>query len=194
VEDFLDRGARTLSSSSSLSWSGLVKLPIDCARLISSFDCLALPSFLRLLRNGEFSLGVPDPPTKRETTSLPPLPTVGVPFWLLSGESGVYPEGVAVARDILVVFWECVRCRSRSVITFASAEWREACLSSEPFEVVTNFELAAGDCGGECDCELLALGFEDEWPLAGLEADLDKAGDALELAFSHASSCSPISK
>jgi len=73
-------------------------------------------------------------------------------------------------------------------MTFASAEWREACFSSKPFAGVLDFDIPAGDCGGECDCELVPLGLEEEWPLAGLEADLDKAGDADELAFSQASS------
>jgi hypothetical protein len=43
--------------------------------------------------------------------------------------------GVAVARDILVVvvFCEWERCRSRSVMTFASTEWRALCLSLVPF-------------------------------------------------------------
>jgi hypothetical protein len=51
---------------------------------------------------------VPDPPTNRDTTSLS-LPVWGVPFrvedWLLDGDSGECPSGVAVVRDILVVLW-----------------------------------------------------------------------------------------
>ncbi len=83
-------------------------------------------------RKVEESLGVPEPPTKRETSLLPVL---GVPFavevWLFSGDGGDRPVGVAVARDILVVLTEWVRCRSFSVI--ALAEWREFDLSREPF-------------------------------------------------------------
>ena len=74
------------------------------ARLTSSFlECVRRG----LLRNEEGSLGVPEPPTKRETTSAPVL---GVPFnvavVLLSkvSDSGECPVvGVAVASDILVV-------------------------------------------------------------------------------------------
>jgi hypothetical protein len=67
---------------------------------------------LRFWRKGEASLGVPEPPTKRDTTSLLLLPVLGVPlkvvpfsveFWLFSSESGECLSGVAVARDILVV-------------------------------------------------------------------------------------------
>ena len=94
---------------------------------------------LRFCKKGDASLGVPEPPTKRETTSWLLLPVLGmslkvevVPFsvevWLFSkefrGGEGPGAVGVAVARDILVVvvFWEWERCKSRSVMTFASAD------------------------------------------------------------------------
>jgi hypothetical protein len=68
---------------------------------------------------------VPDPPTKRETTSTL-LPVFGVPLkvelWLFAGDSEAWDvPGVAVANDILVVLYDGVRCNRRSVIAFASA-------------------------------------------------------------------------
>jgi hypothetical protein len=136
-----DRGRRAESESSSTEFCR-ARLPIDCALFTSSFFFCALFSFrvagLRFWRKGEASLGVPEPPTKRETTSLLLLPVLGVPvkvvpvevvpfiveLWLFSKSSGEWPAGVAVARDILVVvpFWEWERWSSRSVMTFASAE------------------------------------------------------------------------
>lgn len=136
MDDLRDRGANALSSSSSLSKSGLVRLPVDCALFTSSLGvCLVGISDLRFCKKGEFSLGVPDPPTKRETTSLL-LPIFGVPLpirlWLLSGDSIPWRvSGVAVAKDILVVLCDVVLCSSRSVIAFASAVgWRSAYLST----------------------------------------------------------------
>ena len=105
--------------------------------------------------------------------------------------------GVAVARDILVVLYDGVRCRSRSVMTFASAfGYRALCFSIVPMNganTVWGLQDAAGDSGWE----LLTLCLAE----LGLEAALDKAGEAVELASSQASSCSisascwsPISK
>lgn len=74
-EDLRDRGASALSSSESRR----VRLLIDCARLTSSVAVLGGSDLCRLWRKGEFSLGVPEPPTKRDTTSLF-LPFCGVPF------------------------------------------------------------------------------------------------------------------
>lgn len=102
--------------------------------------------------------------------------------------SGGFSWGVAVARDIFVVLRDGVLCKSRSVITLPSEfVRRELDISLDPsmfgnldFEV----EVLAGDCGRE----LLALGFADEWLLDGRDADLDKAGEADELASSQPSS------
>jgi hypothetical protein len=60
-----------------------------------------------------------------------------------------------------------VRCNNRSVMTFASTEWREVCLSFAPFALATagvgalELEVGKGDCRGECR-ELLALGFAED--------------------------------
>jgi hypothetical protein len=129
---------------------------MDCALFTSSFFFCGASFVMEVnglwfCRKGDASLGVPEPLTKRDTTSLLLLPVLGVPLkveivpfsvevWLFSREfrGGECPEavGVAVARDILVVavFWECERWSSRSVITFASAEcWRALCFSLPPF-------------------------------------------------------------
>lgn len=149
---------------------------------------------------------MPEPLTNLETTSSL-LPNCDVPFEFgpspceFSRESEVgrvvvTVAGVAVVRDILVVLCDGVRWRSRSVMIFASAVgWRVLC---EPFAGA-----AAGgglkDSEGDSGWELLALCLAE----LGREADLDKAGEAVELASSHASSgsgsssCScwpPISK
>ena len=132
---------------------------MDCARLTSSFVAVGSEVGLRDCRKGEDSEGVPEPPTKRDTTSLLLLPVLGVPLkvdellsvdaWLFSRDllpdSGNRSTGVAVARDIFVVVvaaWELDLCRSRSVMTFASAEWRACCFSLPPFE---SFSLLEGE-------------------------------------------------
>ncbi len=182
MEDFRDRGANALSSSSSPSESGLVRLPIECALFTSSTCCF---SGLRFCKKGEFSLGVPDPPTNRDTTSLL-LPVFGVPLTvepiLFSGESGAWwVPGVAVARDIFVVLCDGVLCSSRSVIAFASADdWRAAGRSPGPF--ATGVCDLGDDREGDCGSELLALTFP-------LETARDSAGDAL-LASSHSTESS----
>jgi hypothetical protein len=116
-----------------------------------------------LVRKGE----VPEVPTKRETISSLPLllaPVLGVlPFWVEVEGGESLDDGVAVARvwDILVVvvLWEGVRFRSRSVMIFASADERRGGAAA-PFvwDEETEGDCASGDCGRE----ELALGLEKD--------------------------------
>lgn len=67
-----------------------MRFPIECDFLTSSTKCLVTLPDLRFCKNGELSLGVSDPPTKRETTSVPLLPVLREPFEAcdFSGEGG----------------------------------------------------------------------------------------------------------
>lgn len=141
-----------------VSWR--VRLPIDCARLTSSFLSPGPPRVEESwCRKGEFSLGVPEPPTKRDTTSslLPIWGVCGVLFMVVpfsvaepSMESWGWIWGVAVARDIFVVLWEGVRCNRRSAIILPSVFVRRGLGLSLDTSAFGALALEVGESTGEC--------------------------------------------